>query len=693
MTKTMKSCCRTCVLLFLAVSLIAPPGTLASDAGAPGPEQAEPKTARELLQTRITYECANKPIDDVLMDLAEQTGIDIIKSPKVTGNVTAKIPDVPLAEALTNILEVHGSTYIATDHMIRVVPIAQTTVPTGQLVERLVSRIYRITYADANDVAQALSDFISDKGKVALNRATCHVVVTDTEDRIKTIDRFIEELDRETPQVEIEVRIYDITTKEGFELGTEWYAGRNAPLKTTEYTENKFDSDTPDTLTTTTLTKEMRTEFDHVYEKTEGRYPNSDSAVRSPGYMEVTENSTNTRKIGIGGPPAETTTVEEIPKTTYENTKTETYTTRRRKPFAAGSFDRLQGGSLSFSLLNDAVDLEFALSVLQTQVEARLLANPRILVLDSQTANFEIVRQVPYREIEEIPLQDPMTYTDFKNIGVLLQVTPQIARQGMLRVHLKPEFGVLVGQDRDGRPTIDVRRADTVALLKDGQTIAIGGLRRTQKSKDIAKVPVFGDLPLFGGMFRSETESEETNELLVLITPKVISSPELLKAEPIRGFEESKIAEKAQEPRAEAEPAVGRREDAPDAAVENAELMLSDALAHLKAGRYEPAKEKLASLIRIQPDNSKAHQYLGYCYLKLQQLDKAVESYSKAIDLDDGDWEAHRGLGVAYMLKALSAKDDSLKQKALEQWQRSVEIKPDQPSRDGLVRLIDLYSE
>ncbi|UCG48262.1 MAG: tetratricopeptide repeat protein [Phycisphaerales bacterium] len=693
MTETMKSCCRTCVLLFLAVSLIAPPGTFASDAEAPGPEQAEPKTARELLQTRITYECANKPIDDVLMDLAEQTGIDIIKSPKVTGNVTAKIPDVPLAEALTNILEVHGNTYIATDHMIRVVPISQAKLAPGQLIERLVSRIYRITYADANDVAQALTDFVSDRGKVALNRTTCHVVVTDTEDRIKAIDRFIEQLDRETPQVEIEVRIYDITTKEGFELGTEWYAARNAPLKTTEYTENKFDSDTPDTLTTTTLTKEMRTEFDHVYEKTEGRYPNSDSAVRSPGYMEVTENSTNARKIGIGGPPAETTTVEEIPKTTYESTKTETYTTRRRKPFAAGSFDRLQGGSLSFSLLNDAVDLEFALSVLQTQVEARLLANPRILVLDNQTANFEIVRQVPYRELEEVPLQDPVTYTDFKNIGVLLEVTPHIARQGMLRVHLRPEFGVLVGQDRAGRPTIDVRRADTVALLKDGQTIAIGGLRREQKSKDIAKVPVFADIPLLGGMFRSETESEEINELLVLITPKVISSPELLKAEPIEGFEESKIAEKTQQPRVEAEPVVAPREDAPDAAVEQPDLMLSAAFAHLKAGRYEPAKEKLTSLIEIQPDNSKAHQYLGYCHLKLQQLDQALESYSKAIELDDEDWEAHRGLGVACMLKAIAAKDDSLKQKALEQWQRSLEIKPDQPNRDGLVRLIDLYSE
>ncbi|GAI52998.1 unnamed protein product, partial [marine sediment metagenome] len=108
------------------------------------------------------------------MDLAEQAKIDIVKSPKVTGNVTAKVTDVPLEEALSNILAAHDYTYIATESMIRVMPLSEIAVAR----EELVTRIYRITYADANEVAGALGNFVSQRGKVALNKGTSHIIVT-----------------------------------------------------------------------------------------------------------------------------------------------------------------------------------------------------------------------------------------------------------------------------------------------------------------------------------------------------------------------------------------------------------------------------------------------------------------------------------------------------------------------------------
>ena len=171
------------------------------------------------------------------------------------------------------------------------------------------------------------------------------------------------------------------------------------------------------------------------------------------------------------------------------------------------------------------------MTILHTQVEARLLANPRILVLDNETANFEIVREIPYREVREVPREDPTTYTAFKNVGVDLKVTPHIARDGMLRLHIVPEFSVLVGQDMGGLPTIDNRCVDTTAMLKDGQTIAIGGLRKREITKDIARVPVLCDLPLVGGLFTSETESIAINELIVFITTTIITEPTLSESE------------------------------------------------------------------------------------------------------------------------------------------------------------------
>jgi type II secretory pathway component GspD/PulD (secretin) len=191
----------------------------------------------------------------------------------------------------------------------------------------------------------------------------------------------------------------------------------------------------------------------------------------------------------------------------------------------------MTGGTLSFGVLNDAVDVELALTILHRQVESKLLANPRILVLGNESADFEIVREVPYREFKQISREDPITYTEFKKVGVDLKVTPHIARDGMLRLKIQPEFSVLVSQDKKGVPTIEARRVDTIAMIKDGQTIAIGGLRQRQISKDVSKVPVLGDMPLVGGLFNSETETVKVNELVIFITTTIVPEPTLSAAD------------------------------------------------------------------------------------------------------------------------------------------------------------------
>ena len=127
----------------------------------------------------------------------------------------------------------------------------------------------------------------------------------------------------------------------------------------------------------------------------------------------------------------------------------------------------------------------------------------------------------------------------------------------------------------------------------------------------------------------------------------------------------------------------------------NPEIMTSLAVAYLRnsANYNEPARELLTSVIQIQPDNGPAHQYLGYCYLLLKDVDRSVASYSRAVEINDGDWEAHRGLGVAYAMKAADDQDPTLGTKAVEHWRRALEIKPDQPRRQKLLRLIERYSE
>lgn len=140
-------------------------------------------------------------------------------------------------------------------------------------------------------------------------------------------------------------------------------------------------------------------------------------------------------------------------------------------------------------------------------------------------------------------------------------------------------------------------------------------------------------------------------------------------------------------------------------------IMMPLAVMYLKSKQPEPARELLREVVEVEPDNGLAYYYLGYCYLKLKgqyteaeqklgQIEKAIESYRRAIQINDEDWMAHKGLGVAYMIKVLSTKDDQpvgskagqLKATAIKHWEKSLEIKPDQVNNEKLRKLVKVYS-
>lgn len=404
----------------------------------------------ERMKRKISLDFRNMPIDDVIALIAEQADVDIIKSPKVVGEVTAKLTDVPLDEALSNILTAHGYDYVATGNMIRIVPIEDITL----IPEKFVSRIYRITYADVKEVTKALKQFISSSGSLSSNPGTSNIIVTDLESKIQAIDTFIVEIDRITPQILVEVRIYDITVQDTLDIGVQWQAGRD-----TDY-----------------------------------------------GASGITDLGTN---------PG-----------------------RDRNPFLTGLFEGATdntdttSGALRLGWLNAGIDIDVLLRAEQENRNAKLLANPRILVLDNETATFEIIREIPYEESSDTSAGGSLTSTEFKEIGVKLEVTPHVTRDDMLRLHIIPEFGVLVSLDpTSGIPTVDTRRLDTIALVKNNQTVVLGGLRKKDVSKQTNKIPFLGDLPLIGGLFRFEGENTTVTELVVFITPRIIEQPVLSESE------------------------------------------------------------------------------------------------------------------------------------------------------------------
>jgi type IV pilus assembly protein PilQ len=443
-------------------------------------------TLEQRMQKKISVDFINTPIEDVIKMIAEQADVDIIKSPTVTGSVTATLTNVPLREALNNILAVHGYGCLIDKDMISVKPLSEIT----QQEERTDTKVYHITYADAAQVESALNKFISKRGSISSSKGTSDIIVKDVESNIKAMDSFIEKIDRMTSQVLVEVRIYDVTSTEGFDIGAEWAAGRNNPITT--FTTNTDAGN----IVTNNLTGVTTTDT-------------------------TTINTTKTKQTAWQDSAA--------------GLAADSYAYRKSKPFVGGSFDADTAGTIRLGLL-DTVNVEIALNVLRTQVGAKLLANPRILVLDNETAEFKIVSEIPYTEASQSSSGgSTMTSTQFKEVGVELKVTPHVTRDGMVRLHIIPEFSVVSelgsivpnsGGTR-GVPTIDARKADTTALVKDGQTVVLGGLRKRTVSQTVTKIPFLGDVPIMGNLFSNVTEEVKTNELILFITPMIVIEPTL----------------------------------------------------------------------------------------------------------------------------------------------------------------------
>ncbi|MBN2594450.1 MAG: hypothetical protein JXA81_13160 [Sedimentisphaerales bacterium] len=461
----MKNCLKTgqlkmlvVLLLILGICLV----SIAQEAGKATEQEKVLTNVGEKMLKMISVDFRDTPIDDVIMTIGKQVDLDIVKGPDVTGNVTATLTDVPLEEALNHILTAYGAGFVASENMIRIVPASQLTEET----EKMVSKVYRIVYADVKEVEKVLTKAISKRGTISANPGTSNIMITDTESKVAAIDTFVEEMDRMTAQILVEARIYDISNTDSLDLGVEWNAGRN-----TGYGSG---------------------------------YPTSDS---TSGRI-------------INGPASGFS---------------------RSDPFLRGSFSSpiekaSATSALSFGILNQHVDIDALITAAQDKKAAKLLANPRILVLDNETASFKAIREIPYQRLQQGGYQSFGT-TEFKEVGVELQVTPHLAKDGMIRLHIMPVFSVQtgnipiplettagIGQEirTSPQPIVDRREADTITLVRDGDTVVVGGLRQEQITTEVSKVPLLGDIPILGMLFSFEGEDRVSSELVVFITPRLV---------------------------------------------------------------------------------------------------------------------------------------------------------------------------
>ena len=184
-------------------------------------------------------------------------------------------------------------------------------------------------------------------------------------------------------------------------------------------------------------------------------------------------------------------------------------------------------GTLTYNTIGKLPgDFELHLNALETTGKAHVRARPRMAAVNGHTANIFIGAQ---RFILTQFNQSGQTQTRIQpvDVGVKLSVTPLTGGNDEITVHISPEVSNITSVDlQTGLPVLSTRRTDTTVRVKDGETIAVGGLTLDQQQTTHTKIPILGDIPLFGKLFRTTTKNNEKTDLVVFITPHILRPSE-----------------------------------------------------------------------------------------------------------------------------------------------------------------------
>lgn len=464
---------------------------------------------------RLTLNFQNIEVRSVLQIIAEFTSINLVASDTVTGSITLRLDNVPWDQALEIILKAKGLDKRQEGNVLMVAPSAEIAEQERLQVEAnkqlqelapLETAFVRIKYADAREVFElftatrteagqaggggrdgnATNTILSERGSAIVDERTNTIILTDTEDKINEFRRLIGENDVPIKQVLIEARIVIANTDFKKELGATWgLAGID-----------KLAGDT-----TSSAFGDRTLGFSG---RRSGLTPGS--GVKESFTYSADEIERDDGIDGIAG------TADDV--TTY----TRNYDFGLGDSLAVDLGVSNPTGSFSLGYLTDNFLIDLELSALESDGFGEIVSQPKVLTGDKQQAVIKSGTEIAYQKATS----SGATSIEFKEAVLQLEVTPQITPDNRIIMDL------LVSQDSvgaftpTGEPSIDITQIKTQALVGNGQTLVLGGIFQTEEVKGVDKVPVLGDIPFLGRLFRNDLRNVEKREILIFITPKII---------------------------------------------------------------------------------------------------------------------------------------------------------------------------
>lgn len=397
---------------------------------------------------KLTLNFQNIAVREALSVIADFTGLNVVISDTVSGNLTLRLKDVPWDQALDIILQSKGLDMRKNGNVVQVAPrdeiaarekVNMTVATEVAELEPLHTESFVLSYQKGADIVTLISSkdqrILSKRGSAVVDARTNTLFVQDTPSHLEDVRKLIQQIDVSVRQVMIEARFVSAAEKFSRDLG-----GRLGFSSTNQAAPNAG------------------------FHVGGGQLGNATGSVNLPG-----------ASSGTGG--------------------------------------------VSFSLFNPAntKTLQLELMASETEGSSRNIASPRVVTADNVAASISTGTAIPYQQATS----SGATSVAFKDATLNLTVTPKITPDDHVNMKLSVNQDT-VGSIYGGVPSIDTKKVTTEVLVDNGGTVVIGGVYTKDTSNSISKVPLLGDLPIIGWLFKSNTKIDDRNELLIFITPRIL---------------------------------------------------------------------------------------------------------------------------------------------------------------------------
>lgn len=473
------------------------PETTTSPDAVTGDEETEPEdlgagVTGDKNKETLSVDFPNAEIRTILRNIADLFDLNLVIPETLEGRASLKLRDVTWKQIFDVLLSPVGFTYVTDGNIIKIVSVESLNVEPAE------TRIFILNYARAADIAPTVTSMIEPAkgGKLQVETRSNALVVTERPKRLEKVDEIIKKLDRATDQVMIETKFVEVTDRDIKNIGVNW-----ASLNGYNLTAGPFNRE---------YNRERTSENENSVETNQGRV----NLLGANGTIQGDPGTTNGRLIDntTGNTLLDLTSISD----TLVNLSTAT----------TGS----TGSRLTTAVFN-AAEFNLVLSALKTQNETKLVSNPTVVTLNNQEALISIGEQFPvpsYTYNQERGTFEVSGF-EYKDIGIIMKVTPQVNNAGLITLKVDPEVSSRTGTTTFGGsggaeiPIISTRRTSTQVAIKDGFTMGLGGLIESTNTNGTTKVPLLGDIPGLGKLFRSSSKNDTKRNLIVFITAKILS--------------------------------------------------------------------------------------------------------------------------------------------------------------------------